>query len=240
MLSPFLVSVHKPPSHPPPPTSMRVFPHPSTQTFAPHYPDIPLHMGLSLGRTKGSSPHWSPTRPSSATYAAGVMDHGLVPGSCGGLVLLLWDCKLFSSFNAFSNSSNEAPILSSMAAYQHPPLYLSCSGRTTQKTAISGSCQHALIDITNIVWVWWLYVYGLDPQVAPPLDGLSFSLCSKRCLHILVSSFMLIENFAGYSSKDWHLCSFKVCMTPAQDLLAFRVSFEKSGVILIGLPLNVT
>jgi hypothetical protein len=29
-------------------------------------------------------------------------------------------------------------------------------------------------------------------------------------------------------------------MTFAQDLLAFRVSFEKSGVIVIGLPLYVT
>jgi hypothetical protein len=29
-------------------------------------------------------------------------------------------------------------------------------------------------------------------------------------------------------------------MTSVQDLLAFRVSVEKSGVILIGLPLYVT
>jgi hypothetical protein len=29
-------------------------------------------------------------------------------------------------------------------------------------------------------------------------------------------------------------------MTSPQDLLAFRVSVEKSGVILIGLPLDVT
>jgi hypothetical protein len=51
--------------------------------------------------------------------------------------------------------------------------------------------------------------------------------------NILVSPYMVIESFAGYSSLDWHLCSFRVCMTSAQGLLAFRVSDEKSGVILI-------
>ena len=51
---------------------------------------------------------------------------------------------------------------------------------------------------------------------------------------------MVIESFAGYSSFGWHLCSLGVCMRSAQDLLAFMVSGEKSGVILIGLPLYVT
>jgi hypothetical protein len=36
------------------------------------------------------------------------------------------------------------------------------------------------------------------------------------------------------------LCSLRVCMTSAQDFLAFIVSGEKSCVILIGLPLYVT
>uniref|UniRef100_A0A0V1KHG0 Uncharacterized protein n=1 Tax=Trichinella nativa TaxID=6335 RepID=A0A0V1KHG0_9BILA len=39
---------------------------------------------------------------------------------------------------------------------------------------------------------------------------------------------MLIESFVG------------VCMTSDQALLAFIVSFEKSGVVLIGLPLYLT
>ena len=51
---------------------------------------------------------------------------------------------------------------------------------------------------------------------------------------------MVIESFAGYSSLGWHLCSLSVCITSVQDLLAFIVSGEKSGVILIGLPLYVT
>ena len=55
----------------------------------------------------------------------------------------------------------------------------------------------------------------------------------------LVSPSIVIESFVGYSSLGWHLCSPRVCMTSAQDLLAFIVSGEKSGVILIGLPLGL-
>ena len=56
----------------------------------------------------------------------------------------------------------------------------------------------------------------------------------------LVSPSVVIENFAGYSSLGWHLCSLKVCITSVQALLAFIVSSEKSGVIQIGLPLYFT
>jgi len=58
--------------------------------------------------------------------------------------------------------------------------------------------------------------------------------------NILVSPSMLIESFSRYSSLSWHLRSLWVCMTSSQDLLAFIVSGEKSGVILIGLPLYVS
>jgi hypothetical protein len=53
--------------------------------------------------------------------------------------------------------------------------------------------------------------------------------------NILLSPSIVIESFAGYSILGWHLCSLRICMTSAQDLLAFIVSGEKSGVILIGL-----
>ena len=56
----------------------------------------------------------------------------------------------------------------------------------------------------------------------------------------LVSPSIVIESFAGYNSLGWHFCSLRVCITSVQDLLAFIVSGEKSGVILIGLPLYVT
>ena len=58
--------------------------------------------------------------------------------------------------------------------------------------------------------------------------------------NILVSPSTVIESIAGYSSLGWHLCSLRVFMTFAQDLLTFIVSGEKSDVILIGLPSYVT
>ena len=51
---------------------------------------------------------------------------------------------------------------------------------------------------------------------------------------------MMIENFAEYNSLGWHPWSLNICITLDQDLLAFIVSNEKSGVILIGLPFRVT
>jgi hypothetical protein len=68
-------------------------------------------------------------------------------------------------------------------------------------------------------------------------------LVYRYCLNLVFSwnicSSMLIESFAGYSSLGWHLCSLRVCMTSDQALLAFIVSVEKFGVILIGLSLYV-
>ena len=58
--------------------------------------------------------------------------------------------------------------------------------------------------------------------------------------NILFSSLMVSESFAEYSSLVLYLWSLSVCSTFALDLLVFMVSIEKSGVILIGLPLYVT
>ena len=52
-----------------------------------------------------------------------------------------------------------------------------------------------------------------------------------------VSPSMVMESLAGYSSHGWNLFSLTVCITSVQALLAFIVSDEKSGVILIDLPL---
>ena len=56
----------------------------------------------------------------------------------------------------------------------------------------------------------------------------------------LVSPSMVSDSFARYSSLGWHFCSLLVCITSVQDLLAFIVSGEKSGIILIGVPLYVS
>ena len=58
--------------------------------------------------------------------------------------------------------------------------------------------------------------------------------------NILFSPSMVNASFAGYSSLGLHPWSLSVCSTSIQDLQAFMVSTEKSGVILIGLPLYVT
>jgi hypothetical protein len=39
----------------------------------------------------------------------------------------------------------------------------------------------------------------------------------------LVSPFMVIESFAGYSILGWHLCSLGVYITSVQGLLVFIV-----------------
>ena len=66
--------------------------------------------------------------------------------------------------------------------------------------------------------------------------------CVKLVLsrNTLFSISMIIESFAGYSSLGWHLCSIRACITSVQNLLAFIVSGEKSGVNVIGVPLYVT
>jgi hypothetical protein len=51
---------------------------------------------------------------------------------------------------------------------------------------------------------------------------------------------MVIESFVGYSNLGWHLLSLTDCKTLVQVLLAFRVSVEKSSVILIHLSLYAT
>jgi hypothetical protein len=55
-----------------------------------------------------------------------------------------------------------------------------------------------------------------------------------------VSPSKVTESLAGYSSLTWDLCSLSFCITSVQDLPSLIVSSEKSGVILIGLPLYVT
>jgi hypothetical protein len=60
----------------------------------------------------------------------------------------------------------------------------------------------------------------------------------KRCCFALS---MAIESFTECSRcLSWHLWSLKALKTSVQYLLAFRVSIEKSDLILISLPLYVT
>jgi hypothetical protein len=84
---------------------------------------------------------------------------GLVSGRSGGtgwfiLLFLYGTANPFSSFSPFSTSSIGDLVFSPDVGCKHPPLYLSGSGRASQETAISGSCQQVLVGIHNCVWVW--------------------------------------------------------------------------------------
>ena len=59
----------------------------------------------------------------------------------------------FSSFIPFSNFFIEDPMLNPMVGFKYQLLYLSGSGRSSQETAISGSCQHVLLGIHNSVYI---------------------------------------------------------------------------------------
>ena len=69
---------------------------------------------------------------------------GLVPGSRGEFLLvdivLPMSLQTPQLLQSFLNSSIEDPVLSPMVGCEHPPLYLSGSGRASQETAVSGSC----------------------------------------------------------------------------------------------------
>ena len=68
-------------------------------------------------------------------------------------------------------------------------------------------------------------------------------LVAMYCLNLFLSwnilfSLLIVNNsLAGYSSLGLHPWSLSFCSTSIQDLLAFMVSIEKSGVSLIRLPL---
>jgi hypothetical protein len=62
-----------------------------------------------------------------------------------------WVLSLFSSFIGDT-------VLSPMDGCEHLLLYLSGTGRGSQGTAISCSCQQALVATHSSVWVWWLYM----------------------------------------------------------------------------------
>jgi hypothetical protein len=162
MLSFFLVSPPEPPypiplplllwlcSHTHPPTSASPLWHPSTLwqwafTGPRASPPIDVLQGHSLLHIQ-----LEPWVPPCVLFS-----WCLVPGSSGGLVG--WYCssygvsKPFSSLSTFSSASTGDFVLSPMVGCEYPLLYLSGSGRASQETAISGSCQHALLDIHTSV-----------------------------------------------------------------------------------------
>ena len=121
---------------------------------------------------------------------------------------------------------------------EHPLLYLPGTGRASQETAISGSCQQALVGIHNSVWVWWLFMgwiprwgslWMVIPSVSAPhfvsvtpSMGILFPLLRRIEVSTLWSSFFLsfmwsVNCILGILSfwanihlsvSVYHVCSF--------------------------------
>ena len=65
----------------------------------------------------------------------------------------------FSSFSPFSKSFIRVPMLNTRQGLSMSiHVCFSGSGRVSQETAVSGSCQQAFLSIHNSVWVWWLHM----------------------------------------------------------------------------------
>jgi hypothetical protein len=94
---------------------------------------------------------------------------------------------------SFSSSFIGDPMLSPMDGCEHPLLYLSGTGRASQETAISGSCQQALVGIHNSVWFWWLFMGWI------PRWGSLVLLFSMEITEQLVSSSVIVS-FLGLDS----------------------------------------
>jgi len=154
----------------------------------PHHPSISLHWSIQPSLDQRPS---LPLMPDKAilcyicSWNHGSLHvyslvGGLVLRSSGGLVG--WYCcssyrviNPFISFNPSPNSSIGVPTLSPMVGCKHSPLYLSCSGRTSQETAISGSCQQALLGISSSVWVCG-YIWDGSPGGAVSSHSLFFKM----------------------------------------------------------------
>ena len=67
------------------------------------------------------------------------------------------------------------------------------------------------------------------------LNSLSFCLSVK----LLISPSYLNEILAGYSNLGYRLFPFITISMSCHSLLAWRISIERSGVILMGIPLCV-
>jgi hypothetical protein len=150
---------------------MRVLPYPPTHSCLTAL--VFTYTGaLNLHRTKGLPSHWCHkailcyicnwSHGSLHVYS---LVGGLVPGSSGGGGLVGWYCcssygvaNPLSSFIFSPNSSIGVLVLSSMISCKHRHLYWSGSGRASQETAISGSCQQEILGIISSVWVWWLHM----------------------------------------------------------------------------------
>jgi hypothetical protein len=160
-------------------------------------PGLPLHWGITSSQDQGPlfplmsdkvifCYIWGWGHGSFHVY---FLFGGFVPGSSGGLIH--WYCcssdgvvNTLSSFSPFSNSPVGDPMHSPMVGCDHAHLYLSGSYRASQETAVSDSCQHALLGILNRVWFGNCIWYGCPSGTVIRWPFLQ-SLLYDRSLYVL-------------------------------------------------------
>jgi hypothetical protein len=122
---------------------------------------FPCTEAYKVGKPRGLSSHWWPTRPSSAIYAARDTSSGVLASSYCFSTYRVADP--FSSLGTFSGSSIGGPVFHLIHDCEHPLLYLPGTGIASLETAISGSFQQNLAGICSSIWVWWM-IMGWIPR----------------------------------------------------------------------------
>jgi hypothetical protein len=122
----------------------------------------------------------------------------------------------FSSLGTFSSSFIGDPVLCPMDGCEHPLLYLLGTGRASQETALSGSCQLALVGIRNSVWVWWLFMgwiprWGSLCMAIPSVSSRNF-VSVTPFMGILFPLLRRIEVSTLWSSFFFSLMCFANCI----------------------------
>ena len=91
-----------------------------------------------------------------------------------------------------ASSLNVVSELSLKVGPKHPHLHWSGADRTSQGTAIPGSCQQAPLSNSISVWVWCLQTDKMDLQVGRTLEDPFVSICP-----IFSPVFLLDKNISG-------------------------------------------
>jgi hypothetical protein len=133
-------------------------------------------------------------------------------------MFLLWGCKPLQLLGYFFYSSFIGdPVLLPMDDCEHALLYLPGTGRASQQTAISGSCQQALVGICNSVWVWWLFMgwipkWGSLWMVIPSVSAPKFVYVtpSMGILFTLLRRVLIFWANSHLSVSVYHVCSFVI------------------------------
>jgi hypothetical protein len=122
-------------------------------------------------------------------------------------MFLLWGFRPLHLLGELSSSFIGDLVLCPMDNCEHPLLYLPGTDKGPQETAISGSCQQALVGICHSVWIWWLFMGWI-----PKWGSLYSELCLFNSFHgyFVPPSKRILSFWANIrlSVSAYHVCSF--------------------------------